>query len=157
MIRYGLVGKTLKHSFSRDYFSRKFQLQELHGYSYENFELEDISAFPQLLQADPPISGLNITIPYKEQVLPFLHEAEKAVQEIGACNCILIDNGKAIGFNTDAAAFRETLEPLLQPGHKQALVLGSGGASKAIRYALRLAGISYQVVSRTKGTCGLKL
>ena len=148
MRRFGLIGKTLKHSFSKNYFTRKFEAEGITGCSYENFELEQIDQLPLLIRSDPEIQGLNVTIPYKEQCLPFLDETSDAVRVIGACNCIRITEGKMFGYNTDAPAFMESIRNSLRSHHSSALVLGSGGASKAITYALGQLGIEYQVVSR---------
>jgi shikimate dehydrogenase len=149
MRRFGLIGKTLKHSFSPGYFAKKFSELGVTDCSYENFELPSIEALPEVL-SKPDLEGFNITIPYKEEVLPFLHKQDKLVQHIRACNCVRIINGKLHGFNTDAPAFRQALQTKLQPNHKCALILGSGGASKAVGYALEELGIDYMVVSRHK-------
>jgi shikimate dehydrogenase len=148
MRRFGLIGKTLKHSFSKNYFTRKFEAEGITGCSYENFELEQISQLASLVKSDPDIQGLNVTIPYKEQCLPFLDETSEAVRVIGACNCIRINGGKMHGYNTDAPAFMESIRKFLKSHHRSALVLGSGGASKAITYALGQLGIENRVVSR---------
>jgi shikimate dehydrogenase len=150
MRRFGLIGKTLKHSFSKGYFAKKFADEGITGCSYENFELPSIGELRQIIESQSGLEGLNITIPYKEAVLQLLDEQDAAVEAIGACNCIRIDGGKLFGFNTDAPAFSAVLKPLLQPGQECALVLGSGGASKAVQYALREMGIDHLVVSRRK-------
>lgn len=148
MRRYGLLGRTLKHSFSKDYFAKKFTAEGINDALYENFELPQIDEFPLLLERNPQIKGLNVTIPYKEEVLQFLTESTEIVTAIGACNCIKIEDAKLTGHNTDAVGFRRSLEPQLQPHHRKALVLGTGGASKAICYALSQLGITYRLVSR---------
>jgi shikimate dehydrogenase len=147
---YGLLGKTLKHSFSKAYFANKFHQLHIVDCRYENFELASIDELPQLLKDHPSILGLNVTIPYKEEVLPFLAEKNDIVKEVGACNCIKISDGKLIGYNTDVTGFEQSLQKYLEPHHKQALILGTGGAAKAVQYALKRMGISYQLVSRTK-------
>ena len=152
MRRFGLIGKTLKHSFSKTYFAQKFADESITGCSYENFELPSIQDLPGLLSAHPDLKGLNVTIPYKEDCIVYLHSKNEIVQEIGACNCIRIRNGKLHGYNTDAPAFLQSLQPYLQARHSRALILGSGGASKAIQYALRQLKIDFLVVSRTKKT-----
>ena len=152
MRRFGLIGKTLKHSFSKTYFAQKFADESITGCSYENFELPSIQDLPGLLSAHPDLEGLNVTIPYKEDCIVYLHSKNEIVQEIGACNCIRIRNGKLYGYNTDAPAFLQSLQPYLQARHSRALILGSGGASKAIQYALRQLKIDFLVVSRTKKT-----
>ena len=156
MKRYGLIGRTLKHSFSKTYFEKKFVEKGLADSEYENFELKTIEEFPLLLQSHPDLIGLNITIPYKEEVMQYLTEKNEIVEAIGACNCIKFEGGNAIGFNTDAIGFRKSLEPQLKTHHKKALILGTGGASKAIRYTLTELGIEYRLVSRKKeeNQCG---
>ena len=150
MKRYGLIGRTLTHSFSKTYFTNKFAEEGIADCSYQNFELKTIDEFPQLIRSNPDIKGLNITIPYKEEVLRFLTGKNEIVEAIGASNCIKIDAGSIVGYNTDAPGFRKTLEPQLKQHHKKALILGTGGASKAIRYVLQELGIEYQLVSRRK-------
>jgi shikimate dehydrogenase len=147
---FGLLGKTLKHSFSKSYFTQKFAKENRTDHRYENFELESISLLPRLLEKHPDICGLNVTIPYKEEVIPFLHVQNEVVQRIKACNCIKISDGKLYGFNTDVIGFKQSLEKGLQPQHQKALVLGTGGAAKAVQYALELLGIGFTIVSRTK-------
>jgi shikimate dehydrogenase len=149
MKRFGLVGKTLKHSFSKTYFENKFRELAINDCTYDNYELQSIEEFPKLLNI-PGLSGLNVTIPYKEEVIPFLHSKNKVVESIGACNCIKVIDGELHGFNTDAVAFRNSLQKYLQPHHKSALVLGTGGASKAIQYALKELGLDFVLVSRHK-------
>ncbi len=147
---YGLLGKTLKHSFSKSYFTQKFATENRSDYRYENFELETINQLPQLIEQHSELCGLNVTIPYKEEVIPFLDVQNEIVQKIKACNCIKITNGKLHGFNTDVIGFKLSLEKGLQPQHQKALVLGTGGAAKAVHYALELLGIDFTIVSRTK-------
>jgi shikimate dehydrogenase len=152
MRRFGLIGRTLKHSFSQGYFTEKFQKEGRTDCVYENYELDTVRAFPSLLLQYPDLAGLNITIPYKKEILQFLHVQDAAVRAIGACNCIRIRNGRLEGFNTDYAAFRDSLRPLLRPGHTHALVLGTGGAAVAIRYALKELNIRVTNVSRQRAT-----
>lgn len=147
MRRFGLIGKTLSHSFSKKYFTRKFSEAGLQDCSYENFELSQIAELETVVKT-AGLKGLNVTIPYKEAVLPFLEEKSEAVQSIGACNCIKVRRGRLEGYNTDAPAFQHTLEALLQPVHRKALVLGTGGASKAVRFALTRLSIPFTLVSR---------
>ena len=149
MKRFGLIGKTLKHSFSRSYFEKKFHELGIDDCIYENYELQSIDDLPGLLGV-PELAGLNITIPYKEEIIPFLHSKNKIVEAIGACNCIKVVDGQLHGFNTDAVAFKNSLQKYLQPHHKCALVLGTGGASKAVQYALTELAIDYVLVSRHK-------
>ena len=147
---YGLLGKTLKHSFSKAYFSKKFSSENIDDCRYENFELASIKELPELLNGNPDIQGLNVTIPYKEEVLPFLDYENDIVKEINACNCIKISGGKLSGYNTDVIGFQQSLEKLLKSHHKSALIIGTGGSAKAVRYALNTLGVAYQNVSRTK-------
>lgn len=150
MKRFGLIGKTLKHSFSKNYFTQKFKNQNSNDCRYDNFELQSIEEFSPLLNNNPNLQGLNITIPYKEEIISFLDEMDETVKKIKACNCIKVSGGKLFGFNTDVAGFTKSLQPELQPHHKKALILGSGGSSKAVQYALKEIGIEYTVVSRRK-------
>lgn len=150
MKRYGLIGRTLKHSFSKTYFTKKFADEGITNCVYDNFELAVINEFPQLLTKFPDLKGLNITIPYKEEVIQYLTEKDAIVEAIGACNCIKIEGANCIGYNTDSIGFLHSLKPQLKPHHKKALVLGTGGASKAVRYSLEALGIEFQFVSRAK-------
>lgn len=148
MRMFGLLGKTLKHSFSKAYFTKKFSEEKIEDCSYENFELGEISGLTGLLEAYPSLEGLNVTIPYKEEVIPFLHWENEIVRKIKACNCIKVRDGKPHGYNTDVIGFSQSLQKFLQPHHKKALILGTGGAAKAVEYALSDLNISYQCVSR---------
>lgn len=148
MRRFGLIGYPLSHSFSQNFFTEKFQRELITGTVYENFPLADISELPGLLEKYPDLAGLNVTIPYKEKVIPFLHTQNEVVKAIGACNCISIKEGKLQGYNTDVVGFEIALEKLLQPFHKKALVLGTGGAAKAVHYVFKKRGIEYIEVSR---------
>ncbi|WBA40624.1 shikimate dehydrogenase family protein [Hymenobacter canadensis] len=152
MPAFGLIGLTLKHSFSQTYFSQKFTNLDLSDHQYELFELPAITALPALLAREPELRGLNVTIPYKEQVWPFLNEVATSAARVGAVNVIeFAADGRLIGHNTDYIGFRDSLRGFLPqpvPHGLRALVLGSGGASKAVEVALRELGISYWVVSR---------
>lgn len=149
--RFGLIGKNISYSFSKKYFSDKFEKEELIDYSYENFDLQTIAQFPKLIRENANLIGLNVTIPYKEKIIPFLDKLNKKATKIGAVNCIKITkNGKLKGYNTDYYGFKKSLEPLLQPHHQKALILGTGGASKAVAFALEELGILYTFVSRSK-------
>jgi shikimate dehydrogenase len=150
MNRYGLIGRTLKHSFSKTYFTKKFEEEGITDCVYDNFELKTIDEFPLLFTAHPGIKGLNITIPYKEEVVQYLTKKNAIVEAIGACNCIRVEGEELLGYNTDVIGFRNSLAPLLKPHQKKALILGTGGASKAVRYVLEEMNISYQLVSRRK-------
>lgn len=147
--QYGLVGKNISYSFSKDYFSKKFADNDLTGYSYENFDIHDISEFPEILKNNPNLKGLNVTIPYKESIIPFLDKLSDKASKIGAVNTIkFTKKGKLKGYNTDCFGFQKSLQPLLQPHHKKALILGTGGASKAVAFVLEQLGILYTFVSR---------
>ncbi|RXK58755.1 shikimate dehydrogenase [Lacibacter luteus] len=150
MRQFGLIGYPLSHSFSKKYFTEKFAAENISGCNYELYSIESIDLLPSVLKQVDGLEGMNVTIPYKESVLPFLHEQSTAVQEIGACNCIRIRNGKLTGFNTDVVGFRQSIEPLLKSQHQNALVLGTGGAAKAVVWVLKQLGINYSYVSRTK-------
>lgn len=148
MRRFGLIGYPLSHSFSQKYFTEKFQREHLSGAVYENFPLATIDELPAVLEKYPDLEGINVTIPYKQDVIPFLWLQNEVVRAIGACNCIKIVKGKLEGYNTDVAGFEISLEKLLEPYHKKALVLGTGGAAKAVHYVLQKKGIEYMEVSR---------
>lgn len=146
--QYGLVGKNINYSFSKNYFATKFETNSLDDCSYENFDIQTIEEFPSIIKNNPNLKGLNVTIPYKETVIPFLDELSDKAAKMGAVNTIKISNGKLKGFNTDYFGFQKSLEPLLQSRHKSALILGTGGASKGVAFALEQLGISYTFVSR---------
>lgn len=154
MRRFGLIGKTLTHSFSQTYFSKKFEQEGITDCLYQNFELPQIQDIDALLDQYPDLKGFNITIPYKEEILPYLFQLNDVVQTIGACNCVKVIDGKFYGFNTDVIGFRNSLQTQLKPHHTKALILGWGGAAKAVAYTLTFLGIDYLVVSRknTEGT-----
>jgi shikimate dehydrogenase len=147
--RFGLVGRNISYSFSAGYFQKKFEKAGLKNYTYTNFDIEDISQLPEILEKTKRLKGLNVTIPYKEAVIPLLDKVSKTAAIIGAANTIVISKNGTKGYNTDHYGFRKALTPLLEPHHKKALILGTGGASKAIAYALRKLKIEYDFVSRT--------
>lgn len=150
MKQYGLIGKTLSHSFSKKYFEEKFKRENINAV-YENFELNDISQVEGLFSIHSNLCGLNVTIPYKEQIIPYLDEIDEQAQKIGAVNTIYIDKeiGKMKGYNTDVYGFKQSLKPFLENQHQRALILGTGGASKAVAYVLNELGITTAFVSRT--------
>ncbi|MGM0934226.1 MAG: shikimate dehydrogenase family protein [Bacteroidota bacterium] len=151
MKTYGLVGKNIDYSFSRTYFTKKFNRENIAA-EYKNFDLEEINQFPQILQNNPGISGLNVTIPYKQAVIPFLDKLSADAEKIGAVNTIKIEKDQTLtGHNTDFIGFKESIQALLEAHHKMALILGTGGASKAVAYALEDLGIQYKFVSRKAG------
>lgn len=149
MAVYGLIGRNIDYSFSKQYFTEKFQ-NEKKKHSYQNFDIEHLDALSEILSNTPKLKGLNVTIPYKESIIPFLDDVDEEAANIGAVNTIKIkSNGKLIGYNTDHYGFAKALEPFLPLTNKTALVLGTGGASKAIRYVLDVMGFDYKIVSRS--------
>lgn len=148
---FGLIGLTVSHSFSKTYFEEKFFREELRDHHYELFPLAKIDDIQTLFKDTPGLSGLNVTLPYKESVIKFLDEIDPIAKRIGAVNVIKIKDGKYIGYNTDSAAFTETITKWLPEKPKmKAVVLGTGGASKAIRESLTKLNISFKTVSRSK-------
>lgn len=145
--KFGLIGKDISYSFSNKYFTDKFNKLQLKHHSYSIFDLEDIHKVNDLFD-DPLLTGLNVTIPYKEQIIPFLDELSDEAKEIGAVNTVLIRNNKKIGYNTDVAGFESTLLLHLKDYHESAIILGNGGAAKAIKYILKKHHIPFVVVAR---------
>ena len=150
MRKFGLIGYPLGHSFSKKYFTEKFVREGIQGCQFELYPIESISEFSQLMDREASLEGLSVTIPYKEQVIPYLDALDPACAQIGAVNCIRIRDGKKIGFNTDYLGFKQSLQSWLGTEIPNALVLGTGGASKAVQQALRDLGTSYRIVSRTQ-------
>jgi len=150
-ITFGLVGKAISYSFSRGYFAEKFKNLKLENHQYVNFDLETVDPLKQVIEARKEgLKGLNVTIPYKQEVQQFLTSIDKDAEEIGAVNTIkLNDDGTVVGYNTDVYGFKTSIEPLLKNHHTKALILGTGGASKAVAYAFKKLGIDYKFVSRT--------
>ena len=152
MNTYGLIGYPLGHSFSRGYFTDFFGREGLDA-EYKNFELPNIEALDEVLNTEPTLRGFNVTIPYKQQVFPYLNELTEAAQAIGAVNVVKVkhrDGGLYLkGYNTDYIGFSNSIRPYLKPHHTHALILGTGGASKAVDYALRQLGLETKYVSRT--------
>lgn len=146
MEQYGIIGFPLTHSFSPFYFTEKFALEKL-DCAYDAYPIDSISQLPGLIKAKPELCGLNVTIPYKTAVIPYLDYISESAKEINAVNCVKIVEGKLYGFNTDHFGFTETLKPLLNKEMNKALVLGTGGSSKAVCYALSQLGIEYKLVS----------
>nr|AGK84818.1 putative shikimate 5-dehydrogenase [uncultured bacterium BAC25G1] len=146
---FGLIGYPLHHSFSAKYFNDFFARTEIPEY-YELFPIRDIDEFPLLLKKHRDLEGLNVTIPYKEKIIPFLTDLSEEAREIGAVNTIrILNRGKIlIGHNTDAIGFKNSISPLLMPHMKKALILGTGGASKAVDYVLKKLGLEVTKVSR---------
>ena len=152
MDKYGLIGYPLGHSFSRDFFNEKFRNEGIDA-EYVNFEIPDISRFPEILTENPDLRGLNVTIPYKEKIISYMDTLSEEARQIGAVNVVRVSERKGQtylkGFNSDVIGFTRSIEPLLEPKHKKALILGTGGASKAIRYGLEQLGLEYRLVSHT--------
>jgi len=146
MKKYGLIGYPLTHSFSKRFFTEKFETEKIDS-TYDNFEIDSIQKFPEIIKNNPELIGLNVTIPYKEQVIPFLNDLNDSAREIGAVNTVKITSTETgvhlKGFNTDTFGFENSLKPLLKEYHKKALILGTGGASKALKYVLKKLGIEF--------------
>ena len=148
MKTYALVGRNISYSFSRRYFAEKFAKEQITDCEYINFDIPYIEELPALIAATPTLAGMNVTIPYKEAVLPLLDLQSEALMAIKACNTIkILPSGKLKGDNTDYIGFRDSLIPYLQPHHNRALILGTGGASKAVAFALSQLGIPFLLVS----------
>ncbi|MEB8329619.1 shikimate dehydrogenase [Flavobacteriaceae bacterium KMM 6897] len=149
--RYGLVGKNISYSFSKGYFTQKFSSLNLVDHSYENFDLQHISEFEALIKNNKGLKGLNVTIPYKEAIIPYLDKVDHKASKIGAVNTIKFTEEGLIGFNTDVFGFQDSIAPHLKKYHNKALILGSGGASKAVAFVFDELGIPYSFVSRNPG------
>lgn len=146
--KFGLLGKNISYSFSKGYFTEKFKQLNLEKHTYVNFDLQQIQDFPLTLE-DNNIKGINVTIPYKEEVLKYLDVLDKTAKKIGAVNTIkFTKRGNLKGYNSDVVGFENSIKPLLKKHHKNALILGTGGASKAIAYALKKNNIKFKFVSR---------
>lgn len=153
MQKYGLLGYPLGHSFSKNYFNQKFESEKIDA-QYVNFEISDIKYIKNVLKENPNLNGLNVTIPYKEQVIPYLDDLDEDARLIGAVNVIKFTKGflgktKLIGYNSDIIGFKRSIEPLLDSSHRKALILGTGGASKAVMHGLKQLGVGTTFVSRT--------
>lgn len=145
--KLGLIGRNISYSFSKKFFEEKFQKLMLDQLSYNIFDLQEINEVENLFK-DPELLGFNVTIPYKEKIIDYLDELSDEAKEIGAVNCVLIEDGKKTGYNTDAVGFEKTLKIHRKSHQDSALILGSGGATKAVEYVLNKNGISTQTVSR---------
>lgn len=158
MDKYGLLGFPLSHSFSKKYFSEKFEKEGIEA-SFENFEFEDACDMEGVILGMSQLKGFAITIPHKQNVIEMLDETDDAIDSIGAVNCVKIDrcagNISLKGYNTDAIGFEESFKEFLKPSHKKALILGTGGASKAVEFVLTKLGISYEMVSRRRSETSL--
>lgn len=164
MVKYGLIGYPLVHSFSQSFFTEKFQQEGLLNHAYELFPLQNISDLPELIESEPELCGLNVTIPHKISAIYYMDSLDKVAKKIGAINCIKLSKSKPVesyfsgelssmkmhlkGYNTDAYGFEVSLFPLLKPYHHEALILGNGGAARAVIYVLKKLNIKFKVVSR---------
>jgi len=149
---FGLIGFPLSHSFSKGYFADKFQKELITDTHYENYPIATIQEFVHLWENNSQLAGLNVTIPYKKEVIPFLHYPSSVVKEINACNCIRKYKGALYGYNTDVIGFQKSLQPFLKAHHTHALILGTGGAAAAVEWVMRNLNIQYKLVSRSKST-----
>lgn len=152
MKKYGLLGYPLGHSFSKNYFNQKFEAEKIDA-EYLNFEIPDIKEIKSVIKENPELNGLNVTIPYKQQVIPYLDDLDDDARPIGAVNVIKFSKGlfgkvKLKGYNSDIIGFKQSIEPLLKDHHRKALILGTGGASKAVFHGLKQLGIAATFVSR---------
>ena len=151
MDKYGLIGFPLGHSYSKNYFNEKFKNEHINAH-YDNYEISQISKLIEVLASNPTLKGLGVTSPYKEKIVEYLDELSPEVRKIGACNSVKIQNQKGNlvlkGYNTDYIAFKNSIEPLLEPYHYGALILGTGGAAKAVHLALQELGLKTAFVSR---------
>ena len=147
MMKFGLIGKNISYSFSKKYFEQKFNQLSLLDYSYDLFDIQQVEEVEEIFNLDN-LRGLNVTIPYKEQMIPFLDELSDEAEKIGAVNCILIKNGKKTGYNTDVFGFEKSLLTYPKILSEKALILGNGGAAKAVKYIFDKYNIDYQIVSR---------
>ncbi|MCB9361577.1 MAG: shikimate dehydrogenase [Flavobacteriales bacterium] len=145
---YGLIGHPLSHSFSKKYFTEKFEKEDITNSSYELFDIDAVEKVKSILELNTNLKGLNVTIPYKKSIIPFLTELSTEAKEIGAVNTIKIEGNKLIGHNTDYFGFKQSLKPFIEINHERALILGTGGASKAVAYALNSININCLFVSR---------
>jgi shikimate dehydrogenase len=146
MKTFGLIGKNLSHSFSSRYFNEKFYKEGVTDTEYLNFEINDINEFQQLIKKQN-LSGINVTLPYKESIIPFLDELSEKAKKIGSVNTIQISHGKLIGHNTDVIGFKQSITPLLS-GRNTALILGDGGAAKAVKFVFNQLNISHKTINR---------
>lgn len=150
---YGLIGYPLRHSFSIDYFNHKFHAEDINA-EYVNFEIEDIGDLMEIIAEEPRLNGLNVTSPYKEQVLPYMNHLDESAEVVGAVNVIKFvrqDKGLELhGYNSDVMGFLRSVQPLINEERKQAMILGTGGAAKAVAHALRQLGVEVSFVSRQK-------
>lgn len=147
--KYGLIGSNIDYSFSKGYFTEKFTKEPFDDCEYKNFDLQNIEEFTEILKNNPTLKGLNVTIPYKQTIIPYLNKLSKKASKIGAVNVIrFTKKGNLKGYNSDCYGFKKALKPLLSSYHKKALILGTGGAAHAVAFALNELEIGYTFVSR---------
>jgi shikimate dehydrogenase len=146
-IQYGLIGKSLEHSFSKPFFEKFFSRENISDVSYHNFELKEIEEVRSIMQIKE-LAGFNITIPFKESVIPYLDSLDEVASEVMAVNCVKKEDDVWKGYNTDVTGFELSINPLLKPRHKSALIFGDGGASRAIQYVLKKKGIGFSLITR---------
>tara|TARA_B110000285_G_C15116211_1_gene614242 strand:- start:1020 stop:1754 length:735 start_codon:yes stop_codon:yes gene_type:complete len=145
MLKFGIIGRSLSHSFSKNFFTNYFVTNYIDA-TYENIEIEVVEDFTTVFKQN--FSGFNVTIPYKEEIIPFLDELDDVAREIGAVNTVVLKEGKSIGYNTDAFGFHQSIKPFLTNQHERAIILGTGGASKAVEYVLKSLGVNVILISR---------
>lgn len=150
MIKYGLIGYPLGHSFSKDFFEKKFLREDILNSQYELYPIEEVNNLKKLILDNPNLKGLNVTVPHKINVIPLLDELHDTAKEVGAVNTIKIINGKTIGYNTDTWGFAKSLFPEITAFKSKALILGNGGASKAVQFVLNKLSIPFKIVGRNK-------
>lgn len=155
MTRFGIIGYPLGHSFSKKYFTEKFQQEKLQHHAYETYPLEDITGFPNIIKNIPTLRGLNVTIPHKQTIIPYLDQLDESAQKVGAVNVIKVDGKQLTGYNSDYYGFKISLENWLPSRPDGSLILGTGGASKAVAAVLQDLKIPYIVVSRKRSENGI--
>lgn len=148
MKKYGIIGFPLTHSFSKQYFTEKFQKEGITDCKYEAYPIESINEIKDLIEKNPDLLGLNVTIPYKQLILRHLYSSSEIPTGLRACNCIKIKAGKIFGYNTDVVGFEQSFLPQLKDHHNAALILGNGGATEAVKFVLKKLSINYKIVSR---------
>jgi len=147
MRKFGLIGKSLSHSFSKSFFENYFSLNKIEA-SFDNYEFQNSEGLKSFLSRKD-VLGCSVTIPYKEQIIPFLDDLTEEAKEVGAVNCIKLENNRWVGYNTDVFGFKQSIKPFLTNKHEKALVIGTGGAAKAVAYVLKEIGIEVLNISRT--------
>ena len=156
MVRFGIIGYPLGHSFSKKYFTEKFAREKLSGYAYETYPLQDINGFPEIIKSITGLRGLNVTIPHKQAVMPYLDQLDESAQKVGAVNVIKVESRQLTGYNSDYYGFRNSLENWLPTVRSiQALILGTGGAAKAVAAVLQDLKMPYMMVSRNEKENGI--